>query len=343
MKYSVLQILIVFVLITGSLKAQNLIAIQNGGEPEFYTSLDSAVTNAIGGDTIYIPGGTFMNNSILEIDKELHLIGVGHNPDSTLITHMTYLWSSIRLKYGSSYSTFEGFYLTGEFIIGGSPSDQYDANVNHLKISRVNCGNIIFGKNCSGWDLYENVIRGIITTVNSFPRSQFNFFSNNIFCEGVCCFEDSQFNNNIFIKGGYWANNVHTFTNCIFQNNVFLDGIGNEITGCVFDNNLLYHIFSLPTGSLGSNNIFLGYEPWNVFVDYPGGIFDYSYNFHLIPAGYGINAGSDGTDIGIYGGMFPWKEGSLPPNPHIQYKLIQQSTDQNGNLNVNIKVAAQDN
>ena len=68
----------------------------------------------------------------------------------------------------------------------------------------------------------------------------------------------------------------------------------------------------------------------------------YTYNLHLRPNSPLHNAGTDGTDIGIYGGLFPWKEGSVPFNPHIQTKTIGNITDGNGNLQINIKVKAQD-
>jgi len=52
--------------------------------------------------------------------------------------------------------------------------------------------------------------------------------------------------------------------------------------------------------------------------------------------------GTDATECGIYGGIFPYKEGAVPYNPHIQQKSISSVTDINGNINVNIKVVAQD-
>lgn len=42
-----------------NITAQNLIAVQNGNTPTFYTNLQVAVANAQSGDTIYIPGGGF--------------------------------------------------------------------------------------------------------------------------------------------------------------------------------------------------------------------------------------------------------------------------------------------
>lgn len=73
----------------------------------------------------------------------------------------------------------------------------------------------------------------------------------------------------------------------------------------------------------------------------PTAEFSYQYDFNLQIQSPGINAGTDGTDIGIYGGAFPWKEGSIPINPHIQTKTISSTTDPSGNLPVNIKVMTQ--
>ncbi|MBK7853102.1 MAG: hypothetical protein IPJ66_18780 [Bacteroidetes bacterium] len=41
------------------LNAQNLIAVQNVGQSTFYSNIDSAITYAQAGDTIYFPGGNF--------------------------------------------------------------------------------------------------------------------------------------------------------------------------------------------------------------------------------------------------------------------------------------------
>jgi hypothetical protein len=47
--------------------------------------------------------------------------------------------------------------------------------------------------------------------------------------------------------------------------------------------------------------------------------------------------------VGIYGGLFPYKEGAVPLNPHISLKNIAPQTDVNGDLNIQLKVNAQDN
>ena len=66
--------------------AQNLITVQNGSKVQFYVSLDSAYVHSVDGDTLYLPGGGYES---LTVDKRLHIIGVGHNPDSTKATART--------------------------------------------------------------------------------------------------------------------------------------------------------------------------------------------------------------------------------------------------------------
>lgn len=69
----------------------------------------------------------------------------------------------------------------------------------------------------------------------------------------------------------------------------------------------------------------------------------YTQNFHLITNSPGLNAGTDGTDVGIYGTNQPTKEGWIPSNPHISYKNVSQQTDANGNLKATFIVKAQAN
>ena len=73
-----------------------------------------------------------------------------------------------------------------------------------------------------------------------------------------------------------------------------------------------------------------------------GNTFSYTQDYHLKSNCVGKNAGKDGTDIGIYGGVFPWKEGSVPKNPHIINSTIGGTTNSNSALPINIKVSAQD-
>jgi hypothetical protein len=50
---------------------------------------------------------------------------------------------------------------------------------------------------------------------------------------------------------------------------------------------------------------------------------------------------TDGTDVGIYGTASPYKPGGVPYNPHFRSATIAPATDPDGDLPVNIRVAAQ--
>jgi hypothetical protein len=70
--------------------------------------------------------------------------------------------------------------------------------------------------------------------------------------------------------------------------------------------------------------------------------FSYTNNYHLKTTSNGHNAGNDGTDVGLYGTLIPYKESAVPFNPHISSKTIGTVTTPTGTLNVDIKVSAQD-
>ena len=50
-----------------------------------------------------------------------------------------------------------------------------------------------------------------------------------------------------------------------------------------------------------------------LFVNVSSTTFDYAYDYHLQATSPGKNAGTDGTDIGIYGGAYPFPSGGEVP------------------------------
>ncbi|MEI6433345.1 MAG: hypothetical protein WCP32_00775 [Bacteroidota bacterium] len=310
-----------------SITAQNLIAVQNGGAPAFYLQVDSAIVHSQNGDTIYIPGGSW--NISQPIHKRLHIIGVGHNPDSTLATFSTSLIGNVVLAAGADNGSLTGVYITGR--IQGT-----NDTVTSYTVSRCNIlANIDLNQSYSNFTFIENIFQG-----NNFNGSfhDCSFFNNIIFCSMnfTSVNANTMFKNNIFHS---WITGLYS----LFENNVFRWPYDiSFVSNSTFNNNLFVGNFTFPFGTnVGTNNIVN--QPWNtIFVNQNSNTFSYTDDYHLQPNCPGKNAGTDGTDIGIYGGLYPWKDGSVPFNPHFQYKNISGATDQSGNLNVNIKVAAQD-
>jgi hypothetical protein len=342
------QVAIFLMLVAGGANAQNLIAVQNGGNPTFFTTLDNAFVNAQDGDTVYIPGGLhLLNNNSAIIDKELHLIGVGHHPDSTIATVKTIIYGSLNLIDGSDNSSFEGFYLEGGIYAGTAITND---DVDNIKIKRCYVQAIKISQSSSNWLVYENIVYGSVYGFNitsTAPWSQSNFFLNNVIGNDIDGFgPNNNFKNNLLTCEICY--NITNIVNSSFENNIFLSdrGLNYGITGCSFLNNLSKGSFNMSNidnvliGNISSqliSSIFILYNNTNYTTRY-----SYTDDYHLKSTCPGKNAGTDGTDIGIYGGMFPWKEGSIPINPHYQSIIIAPHTDTEGNLNVNIKVSAQD-
>ena len=331
-----IQIMLLLVLGSNVLNAQNLIAVENGGNSTFYTNLDSAIINAQSGSTVYIPGGSFALNA--PINKLLYIVGVGHHPDSTSATNFSYLIGDFNLNSGSDNGYLTGVYINGSFNIVTA--------INNYSVSRCNILAVNFNVNTiTNIAFSENNVRGVV----SIGGSANNLFSNNIVNGFIINIgPENIFSNNIFMASGscYWGcNGPLKFQSSLVENNIFI-GITYGLAECsnsIFNRNLFIENIGFPNGSnLGSNNIVNQIQD-SIFISQTGNVFSYTDNYHLKPTCLGKNAGTDGTDVGIYGGLFPWKEGSIPSNPHIQFKNISGSTNSSGALPVNIRVEAQGN
>ena len=141
--------------------------------------------------------------------------------------------------------------------------------------------------------------------------------------------------------------------NCIFKNNIFKTY--NGVTGVASTNNIFNNNLITPSGYLGfqPNVTFAGAssQSFTLIDTSVNHAFDSLLNcdngnqvgmanqfkLQLKTTSLGHNAGDDGTDVGIFGGTSPWKAGAIPSNPHIYYKLINGTTNTNGDLPVNIK------
>jgi hypothetical protein len=311
-------------------KAQNLIVVQHAGTPKFYTKLPDAITGALAGDTVYMPGGGFDG---ITINKKLYLIGVGHNPDSTSVTARTMV-SSIQLDAGSDGGLITGILSNLVVILN---------NVKNYTISRCNItsvGQIYPPSLATNFTFTENVISEFqldnSTGLNVYNNVFIDFFRTPI---------NSTIKNNLFLS----VNSSVSAANCIFENNIF-----QQVGTCGGGNNVFYN--NINTGingtdgsaNQGSGNFLGGFVLSFIFQSYNASIISttdavYKQNFNLPLNSPYKNAGRDGTDIGIYGGAFPWKAGSIPFNPHFQSLKIAPKTDSSGNLKVQITVAAQNN
>jgi hypothetical protein len=326
-------ILLALVLVSATATAQLRFVVQNAGGATVYESFASALAASQQGDTIYLPGGTFdIGNAT--INKKITMIGVGHYPAYTGPTNRTELTGSIYLVAGADTSQFHGFYLTGNFMWGTSTGNQM---VNKITISRCNISNIYlsYGSNTSTSEqilISENVVRGSIVGMNA----------QNVLIEKNIVNNIGNFNNNALITNNVLtvpsSDCLNSIISCTIQNNVVVHNgsyLFYRSSANTVQNNLFVNTYSAGSGNIDKQLL------ESIFVNYSGGAFSYVHDFKLKDTSPGKNAGTDGTDIGIYGTVVPYKEGAVPFNPHITDEQIATRTDSQGKLNVKVTVEAQ--
>jgi hypothetical protein len=322
-------------------KAQNLITVQHGGAPSFYTTLPDAVNNAMAGDTLYIPGGSW---DAVTINKPLHLFGVGHNPDSTSATARTII-NQINLVTGSDNGSVTGIQCSNGVLI---------ESTNNYNISRCNIWTVSSDGNGGNQNITNiSITECILQEVDLYGTGHTIY--NDIFTGEagyVIPLNKSTVRNSVFLKGPIGQFAPLIANNCTIENNIFEQETGTAYpvigNGDIFNNNV--------NGGLGNGIINIGQGNGNfpgetslqsIFVNYNAatttGDAIYTADFSLLVSSPYKNAGTDGTDVGLYGGAFLWKPGSVPANPHFQAIKVAPKTDSSGNLKVQITVAAQNN
>ena len=317
------------------IQAQKAILLKkaNGQQQAFYGNQPfiDAYAAASNEDTIYLPGGTFETS---DINKRLTIYGAGHYPDSTLATGKTIISNSFNIDTNADSLLLEGIQFNGSMTI--------NSNVNYLVLKRnivLSVLNFPYAPVCSNTRMEGNVFRSYVYLTNSANT----LLVNNIFEGTVSNAKNGDlFRNNIFITVSY---PISSCQYAVFENNIFtFNGDGNFLynAGNPY-NTFSYNVFTLsPVWWLNPNsNNYINADRATLFVNQTGTEFNYAHNYHLQSPGTFL--GADATQCGLYGGLFVYKDGAVPANPHIRQKTIANATDVNGNLNVNITVAAQNN
>lgn len=325
------------------LSAQTVVMLHktNGTQQAFYSNnaLVDAYTAAANGDTIYLPGGGFAPPGTF--DKGVIIYGVGHYPDSTAATNKTIISAGFGLTENA-----DRFHLEGVQVNGGINTG-YDHAVDYIVLKRnFISGNIdIQGTNTtkpSRFMLIEgNVIMGQLVASNA----QQVLVTNNILMSTLVNFNGCVMHNNIFLyqSGSSSASTFLLFqcNNNVLDNNVFYYSFTYGISGVqTFTRN----VFFAANPNLGvsvDNHNYNGANPTSFFITNNASPFTYLQNYHLSNAGDFV--GTDGKQVGIYGGSFPYKEGAVPSPPHVRSKTIASATDGQGKLNVQITTSAQNN
>jgi hypothetical protein len=307
------------------------------------TAFIDAYNASIAGDTIYLPGGAF--DAPGSFDRPLTIIGAGFHPDSTSATLSTHVNGNITLATGADGISFEGIYFNDAFNM------PYNQVVNDLVVRRCLITGAMDMASSSVTQLARNnisVLESILLSNLDFQGVQNSLVSNCIVQGRLYSSVGNLIQNNLFLAQAssssstqyiVQASNNNQFINNIFNNPNSYVLIGN---GNFFYNNLFAFELPILGGNPTQDANYLGIDVSTVYVNQTGALFSFEDDYHLLPSASMDYLGSEGSEIGVYGGMFPAKEGYVPQNPHISSKNIAPNTDNNGLLDVQIRVNAQD-
>lgn len=269
-----------------------------------YSTLSAAYTASSAGDTIYLQGSVTTYGD-LDIKKRITLIGAGYI-DSTIN-----LWSTVgTLTIDSSSS---GTKILGLIFTTLNNSNYYSTD--SVYIGRCCCtyqlsfvGNYWIIENCilgtgtsislnNSYTTFNCIIRNnFINTIGGRSNNSGVIIDHNIIEGQLVSISYAYITNNVFYGSSFLFNTYYgspTVTNCFFENNL----------------SLTPSILSLPpTSNLGTGNLSVAFPVYQfnntltTAQSYPTLL---GYDWHLLPTSIGHNAATDGTDIGMYGGVSP--------------------------------------
>lgn len=333
MKKITLFLIIMFVAVAFS-TAQKSVALHSNGTTTIFggdTPLTQAYTAAITGDTLYVSGGTF--SLPVAFNKGLVIIGAGYHPEYTDTTQKTYIYNpgGITLGHDASNTYLEG--LEFSHSLGVSTGVITNFTIIRCKFNAA--------LSCTGPSIptYATITQCDISGVLQLNGVANSLISNCIIRNRLTYSSNNTIKNNIFTMVSGSVVLDYSDTN-IFWNNIFSYNGGAIISNST-NNNFQYNIFPLANQSLGSSptdlNNYKAIDLSTVYVNASEG------DYHLLPDASTTYLGDDGTEVGLFGGVLPFKEGAIPINPHISQKSIQTTTDSNGLLNISFTVEAQQN
>lgn len=321
--------------------AQNLICVQSGSNASFYTDVQDAIDNASSGDYIYLPGGSYGGD--ITINKELHIVGAGHHPDSSEATAITSISGYVWVVDGADGGSLEGVHVQ-RIYVGSNAGDQ---DVHNYTFSRVFVEQTVtIGQTTPTPASHINFQECVVKSTFHGRAAEEVLVSNSIVVSTIVQFENSLFVNCVFARNSAGDVMTNMYENT-FQNSIFLETTIGDMCNASSDNVFRNCLFSAVNNSDCSASVNISNLYYvlltDIFENVPSAtVYDPSYDFHLKPTCPGVGAGSDGTNVGIYGGSYGAKEGFVPYNPHVQVNQIDNQTNGQGNLPVHIQVAAQD-
>lgn len=347
-------ILIIFLTLC-SIEAKQWLVSNNPNMPAQFSSVQTAIDTASAGDTIYVYSSTSDYGSV-NVTKKLHIVGAGYWG----------VWISGRERTALSTTiladsvVIEGMYISSVQIGRQSPQllvkgitlkNSYFGNINLIRIY----GCLIYNSIINGLEIVDkNYYVENITVTNNIINRLYNPRGSNMLVLNNIFYIDTYSNYSTPCYGSLYNNWCQKTQYTIFQNNIFSKGSPIEAEYSSFNNNLTFNLRqnTIPYGNNnGANNIINQdpkYRGSNAQSSWDGvyRVVQQNIDLRLADDSPARNAGTDSTDIGISGGLYPWPRNAdgtydysgRPRLPEIEnFNLINPIVGTNGRLKFNVK------
>jgi hypothetical protein len=279
----------------------------NGNNPKNYTSLQLALDDAVSGDTIYLKGSPYsygdvtINTRVTLVGQGIDLLQLETNPSSKVA-------KCGKITLGKKYV--DNTEITGVFFQDLILTNNINLiNINRCRINLLSVENPSFPFFINNSKFNNNIIN-YISNLN---------FSNTEFCNNIIGSVNSLNNQNSSSSTVFKNNYIHQFAfpNYMIMSNNYIFVLDLDNQSNVLNNNVVQYDNDkkLPINNINTDVDF-NLEFFNSQNIFNGSSVTTSTNLHLKPKALGLKAGSDGKDVGIYGGTYPWSDftGSTYPN-----------------------------
>ena len=342
------QLLIFLLLFSASFSISRgaIITVDNnsnsGGQ---FTSLQTAVNSAQPNDTIHVIGSN-TNYGSVTVPIPLTIIGAGYNPPNQFGLASTL--SSVLLG-GSGGVTASGTRLMGLNITSSVSGGSGANTVNNVIIERCDIWSIsMLTTFCSNWVVQNNLLNYISISNNSNVIIRNNIIENTISTSNQ---PNVLITNNVFTSTTQTGSIFSNVSNAVISNNIFY--FSRSPQGCslsTFNNNITFNTSNntLPYGNNSGTGNLVNVNP--VFNNAPNGGYGPANDYRLQATSPGVNAGTDNTDIGIYGSINPFPIGGLAPfltsappavPQIIELDILNSNVAQGDSLQIHIRARKQ--
>lgn len=324
LRWGILSLSLLFIsMLSHSLWAQQLynssITVQyTDGQVSYFDTLDEAFMALKAGCVVYIPSGSYILSAKEEtkVKCQVAIYGAGCRPYGK-DTDYTRIIGNIEFVGGASSSVIMGLRNEGDIYIR--------ENVKNILIKNVDVQCIYFSSESNtGCLVTSSVIRNYLSGSGNAPVQVTNCLAGNI----------------VDIKGGEIANCIlkpssssYTSHSSLMRNNIGLDlNKSTYLSDCQETCTMVGSSPQIPYPTGGVEALFEKYDPSDPFDLRKN-------NYRLKKGASGTNAGTDGKDIGLYGGS-GFDDTGRAPIPKIKIREIAPQTDDKDRLKVKIEVIA---